>query len=509
VAVVSGPDYLWLEPGRSDSEEGLRARVADPVWFLARQWQLGELQGEDASSPVAVAADIRHRPVTYDRMRPALDPGSVPAEALVEAEPGDWWTIGRRVRLGRLATPLLSADDRAAYALGPLPPPYDQLSGVDGRAVFVAGKLAGNPIWAEVPSPAADHWSPRTLNYGVNLEAEGVALSIRDHDGGDVDWYTVDGDARPTLTSPPTTAAPHPEVVPSRLDYPGAPLPRWWQIEDRAVDVGGYAPDRAHLASMLLLDVVLAHSDDWFVFPVRPPLTGASTGVLVSLTGATVRDSFDEVWPIAAPPAAEWSLFHTAGRPETELLVWPVAVAPHAGPLLDDVMIGVDEDANLAWAVELRADGRHLLDDAVTPDAIAETSRTGSRDFRYLPSTTLPDGWHPYERLRDNYGGGGGGGSAGSWRQAILADLTGPQPKPRRGPISRLIGGPSGSGLGRGHSLTATTIPSTGVRIQRRARLARDADGRPVLWVERSTHPITGPPVSHLRFDVFAEGARP
>jgi len=503
VAHVTAPGYLWLEPGRADPEEGLRARIADPVWFLARQWQLGEHQGEDASSPVAVAADIRHRPVTYDRARPALDPSTIPAEALVEGEPGDWWTIGRRVRLGRLAAAKLTADERAAYALGPLPPPYDRLTGqVDGRAVFAAGTLAGDPIWTEVPPPAADHWSPATLSYDVALEAEGVALRIRDHDGGDVDWYTVDGENRPLPTHPPATAPPHPEVIPSRLEYPGAPLPRWWQIEDRAVDVGGYAPDRAHLASMLLLDVVLAHSDDWFAFPVRPPVHAPSTGVLISLANAEVRDSFDQTWPIAAPPAAQWSLFHTSGRPETELLVWPVAVAPHAGPVLDDVMIGVDEDANLAWAVELRADGRHLLDDAQTPDAVAETTRTGSRDFRYLPSITLPDGWHPYERVD-------GDGRSGGWRQAVLADLTGPQPRPRRGPISRLIGGPSGTGLGRGHSLTPTAIPSTGVRVQRRAMLTRDADGRPVLWVERSTHPITGPPVSHLRFDVLAEQAKP
>jgi len=282
---------------------------------------------------------------------------------------------------------------------------------------------------------------------------------------------------------------------------PGAPLPRWWQIEDRAVDIGGYAPDRSHFTSMLLLDAVLAHSDDWFGCHIPAP-AGASSGVLVTLANVTVRDSFDDRWPIAPPPAAEWSLFHTAGRPESDLLVWPVAVAPQAGPVLDDVLIGVDEDANLAWAVELRADGRHLLDDAQTPEAIEETTRTGSRNFRYLPSTTLPDGWHPYERVR-------GDGRPAGWRQGVLADLTGPEPVPRPGPVSRLIGGPSGAGLGRGHDLATNAIPSSGVRLRRRAMLARDADGRPVLWVERSTHPVTGPPVSHLRFDVLAEGPAP
>jgi hypothetical protein len=46
---------LWsrLEP-RSRSKnfaEGLAARVADPLWLLARQWQFGEFAGADAGVP--------------------------------------------------------------------------------------------------------------------------------------------------------------------------------------------------------------------------------------------------------------------------------------------------------------------------------------------------------------------------------------------------------------------------------------------------------------------------
>jgi hypothetical protein len=45
-----------LEPrARSTDLAGaLAARVRDPAWFLARQWQLGELTGEDAGSPAYV-----------------------------------------------------------------------------------------------------------------------------------------------------------------------------------------------------------------------------------------------------------------------------------------------------------------------------------------------------------------------------------------------------------------------------------------------------------------------
>lgn len=524
---MSSPLYLMLEPGRTDSDEGLRARVADPVWFITRQWQLGELQGEDASSPVVVTSAPRHVAVTYDRTRPDLDPTVVPAEALLEAEPGGWWTIGRRVRLGRTAAPLLSTEARAAYRLGRLPEPYDGLADeVDGRAVFASGVLAGHAIWAEVPSPAPDRWSTSTLDYSASFEAGGTGLRARNHTGGDVDWFTVDADPKPVAITRAAPASPSREVIPGRLDYPGAPHPRWWQLEDRDVDIGGFAPDRSHFATMLLLDVALAHADDWFSFPVPRPADTArpSSGVLVTLAGVTVRDSFGQTWSLEAPPTVGpdgWSLFHSAGLDASQLLIWPVAVAPHAGPLLDEIVIGVDEDANLAWAVELRGDGVQMLEDTATPSAIAETTRSGTREFRYLPSTTLPNGWHPYERVRvddplPSGGGpgakdtnpGSGDGRSGHWRQAVLADLTGAFPRFRPGPVSRLIGGPSGAGLGRGHQLATTAIPSTGVVLRRRAMLARDTNGRPVFWVERSTAPIAGPPVSHLRFDVLAEAAK-
>jgi hypothetical protein len=344
-------------------------------------------------------------------------------------------------------------------------------------------------------------------------------LTAPAHDGGDVDWYSVDhGSDAVTVTRPDVTPPVARQVIPSRLDYPGAPNPRWWELEDRAVDIGGFSPDRSHLATMLLIDVAMAHSDDWFSFTVPPPVadgaTPPSSGVLVKLTDVTVTDSFDQTWTLQPPPAGGptgWSLFHTAGLPESELLVWPVAVAPNTGPVLDDVLIGVDEDANLAWAVELRADGVQLLEDTTTDAAVVETTRTGTRNFRYLPSTTLPAHWHAYQRVRqgdpafDAAAQTAGDGRSGYWRQAVVADLTGPRPRPRTGPVSRLIGGPSGAGLGRGHDLAPTAIPSNGVRLQRRAMLARDTAGRPVLWVERSARPVSGPPVSHLRFDVFAE----
>lgn len=98
-ALIARPDpsaTTWsrLEPlPTSDDVSGsLEARVADPLWMLARQWQFNEFQGEDAGSPIGAALKIVGVPVTslvHNRgtvvARP-LPPGAAPVEALVEHE---------------------------------------------------------------------------------------------------------------------------------------------------------------------------------------------------------------------------------------------------------------------------------------------------------------------------------------------------------------------------------------------------------------------------------------
>jgi hypothetical protein len=100
------------------------------------------------------------------------------------------------------------------------------------------------------------------------------------------------------------------------LIYPGAPHPRWWQIEDASADVGGYPPDRSHLATPLLIDLLVSGSDDWFVYPLE-----ARTGHIAAIHEAVVIDSFGEEWTLA-PPADGWTLFATDGLDPTSLVVW-------------------------------------------------------------------------------------------------------------------------------------------------------------------------------------------
>ena len=82
-----------IEPQTSGSTDtGYAARVHDPLWLLARQWQVGEFQGEDAGTPIVARWRGRVAPLTRfvagpirinTRLdAPRFDASAVPLETL-------------------------------------------------------------------------------------------------------------------------------------------------------------------------------------------------------------------------------------------------------------------------------------------------------------------------------------------------------------------------------------------------------------------------------------------
>lgn len=55
------------------------------------------------------------------------------------------------------------------------------------------------------------------------------------------------------------------------------------------------------------------------------------------------------------------------------------------------------------------------------------------------------------------------------------------------------------------HYIVPSAVPPTGLRLQRRYKLGRRVDGLPILWAQRESQPLLGPPESGLRFDVLEE----
>jgi hypothetical protein len=528
-------DHYWrLEPHpqRRSFAAGFAAAVHDPVWFLARQWQMGEHQGENASTPVLVELDAIHTPIEPSPRAPGLDPTTMPAEAIVEAERDDWWTIGRRVRIGAIAGTRANLDpavlDPALLLMPPpppfselggrLPPPYEALSGrIDGLAIWRrrADLGIGDAPFANlgIPEPRAFFWQPDQLTYDaafpIGAPGDGRTLRLERHHGGRVDWFSADAQAAagaagfvPAGETVPTT------VYPTAVQYPGAPHSRWWEIEDAAVDIGGYPPDTSHFATTLLIDLIASHGDDWFVCPI-----GARVGHVLTVRKPMVTDAFGERYALAPP--TNWSLFRTTELDADSLVVWLRALMPAEGRPIEDVLVGLDEYSNLLWAVERRVAGHDLSQPERTPQedlanpSLTQPDRKGEPDARkqfvYVPGQNAAAYWHAYgieDRPDSN------GDVRRRFVQRRLADLNRLRPELLPSARAEVLRVHDDGGQEIVHEIAPATVPSMGIVLERRYMLARDVDGAPVLWLQRQRMPLISPPGRALRFDVLAERAR-
>jgi hypothetical protein len=506
--------YLTLHPSPDDRdlEAGFAAAVHDPWWFLARQWQMGEHQGENASTPVRVEYQLRQRGIPPSVSASQLDPTVVAAEAIVETEVDDWWTMGRRIRVGNLLRDRVPADGdaRRAFLFRSAPPPYDCFDDQpDGLALWrhrvrlsieVAAFGADRP-----PDGVSFAWNSQRLEYNRGFPTEVAGLNVTQHRGGAVDWFSADAVGIAPLASDPVEAR---SVLPVPLEYPGAPANRFWQIEREDVDIGGYAPDRAHFPTMLLIDLIYSHSDDWFMIPVA-----AKAGYLTWLEELRVIDSFDQVYHGGDPafqrgltPPENWRLFHTRGLASNQLLMWIVAETPLRSTVFEKVDLGVDEASNCVWAVERMLDGCEAH--SVPPLQIPEAGQTpttppaagdmaGLRRWRYEPSDTPQPFWHPYvynqaTHLLEQYG---------------LADFSRTPPVPMPHPEAEVLRDRLPAGGENIHCLNPARVPSNGLSVERSWLLARDLDGQPRLWIQRQCQPLLSPPGRRLRFDIAVDAS--
>ena len=81
----------------ADMRASLSARLFDPLWLLARQWQVGEFQGEDAGTPVLARVragtaplsrcHLGELPANTRTLAAAYDPRGAPLEVMVERQP--------------------------------------------------------------------------------------------------------------------------------------------------------------------------------------------------------------------------------------------------------------------------------------------------------------------------------------------------------------------------------------------------------------------------------------
>lgn len=163
------PTWTRLEPQTTtgDPRPGIEARVHDPLWLVGRQWQLGELEGEDAGTPLTVR--VVTNTVAVDRWAARDRPDSLRLgphdllEPLVEAELAGPGGLGPGLRaraeagasllaafhdagLAGLAGYRQALLDNAGLDLDPAHHPGGEQAALDPEWVRLTRLLAGRPV---------------------------------------------------------------------------------------------------------------------------------------------------------------------------------------------------------------------------------------------------------------------------------------------------------------------------------------------------------------------------
>jgi hypothetical protein len=530
-----------------DLQAALEARVHDPLWLLARQWQVGEFEGRNAGSPVMATVQCSIAP--FDRFSVAGQTPQVydvrePIEVLVEQEAV--WPLNA-------AGDYRQATEAGLYFLrllnaAQLPPTIWSsylalypLSGTAGNAQTISSIVAGRVIdgiklhadllaaGSNLPSlpavPATQHdsvlkvtrdwlawyatlfsepaqtvgWLSDRMEYSFAMGAAAGtdSYTAQEYDGGAVDWYTFDRSAKPLAggTLQPSTRSI--SFIATPVTFRGMPARRFWEMEDAATDIGQLSAAAEDLGRLLLREFVLIYGNDWFQFPLPVPV-----GSKVDITSLSVADTFGvttviphystfdgalgnwRMFRLSADSSDGSTLSPAAALPHP-LLITPGGVAPIDGSAVEEVLLLRDELANMAWGIERTVPG--------ASGQPLDRTTAWNTNLPIAPPPA-PDAV-PLYRL--------GSDIPDYWLPFLLVpgtDSKGPMTL-QRGKLPTSPTGPLGRMLADSKTIFLEEVPREGVLLERRYRCARGLDGAVYLWMGRQRSIGTGEGRSGLRFD--------
>ena len=347
--------------------EALEARIKDPLWFLARQWQTGEFEAENGGSPAITYLTSREfalRKVTRGEQTQTVSLDA-PLDALVESEASN-----------------------------------------------------GN-------SPA---WSAEALLYNFAVETDAHRLQASDYFGKGLDWFHFDLAGASVPQTPPATT--DRRVVPAALQFRGMPHPRWWRFEDGDADFERPDDPEPNILAALLPEFVIIDSNNWYLVPLKQTAGTVREMVSVKIVDGfgvvtEIGSSDRGGWQMFSLAAASGAA--SADGTGSLLFVPNVALDVLDNDELEELVLLRDEDANLVWAVERRyvgADGEPVLngDRAATPPEASPPP--GDARPRYRFRDEVPQHWIPYVPRMVRPPNGGDAASAETYLRRGRTDET-------------------------------------------------------------------------------------
>ena len=413
---VSGWNRLEGRTRERDFERALRAEIRDPMWMLARQWQTGEYQGEDAGTAVEAKFELETSTLTTFKSGNGVTmpyDDSVPLEVRVEREtlPLDLFT---QIQIGRTWFKLLKAQGLLNSANENLyltnctytPPQFlaeDYFESDEEAQQFAQATESRTPngavllqaikdgthatwvngngdktkllnlaeqlkqlyqrIYNEPDSVGDDSWKPERLEYQFAVDAtenaqQNVRLTADQYYQGHLDWYNFDFQGKVATNEVKTPERVVHSYIPTPVQFYGMPNRRWWTFEDGQTDLGGLNLQTTDVATLLFAEFALVFSNDWQLLPCELPV-----GSLNRIEGIMVTDVFGiKTWvrPIGRGLDDDWQRWRmyavntegVGGNLDTRLFLPPAVVKTLEGEPLEEVRFIRDEMSNMVWGIE-------------------------------------------------------------------------------------------------------------------------------------------------------------
>jgi hypothetical protein len=416
VPSITAYNRLEPRPRTANFERSLRAEVRDPLWMLTRQWQMGELESEDAGSAIDARVLIHDIPVDRIALRGAGGKAydeTIPMEVFVEKETVPF-IYALKVQIGQYFLKLHPAARRATYlqryrTAYPIPAALEgsfrgQLEGLnlytatqkrvfDGEALYkdildgtfttkvtIEGGDAGaigdavdqlkswlQRQYYQPAAPTDSAWRPQQLDYQLSLGAPDagnpqVVLEASPYPSGRLDWYAFDNvlGAQPLAGDPPAPLQERKPIsfLPTPAMFKGIPNPRFWEMEDRQIDFGKLNAKTTDHLLLTFAEFGLVYGNDWFVIPYKLRVNS-----LCQVKGLVVTDVFGERTLIRAADEGQdsqwqrWSMFNISNKDNigeySRLFFLPSTLTDSMeSEPIEQVNFIRDEMANMVWGIE-------------------------------------------------------------------------------------------------------------------------------------------------------------
>jgi len=465
-----------LEPKNKthDYEEGLQARVKDPLWMMGRQWQMEEYKACNGGSLVRVEVSYKTKDINkiiskLNSRNPdekEFDSSKVPMEKIVESE----------------------TDDNESEA-----------------------------------------WISSRLEYTFAAKKGDSYLSSKEYDGNYLDWFNFDLKKAGTIETDH-----HFALKPNPVSFSGMPNPRFWSFEDKKMDIGKVKRTKINYLQAMMMEFAFIYSNDWFIIPLQQKIGTLRKINQIKTIDSFGIINFAKPAIDYSQRNIGWEVF-TLSKTDDEnsdgtLFYMPNTVYKglESDPL-EKISFIRDELANLVWGVEhVYEDGSgkvinrndeatvftckicnfeaisemelisHIEDNhphfwdvenkkVVTKDEIVGEGEPGYNFIGplslYQLMSYVPINWIPYLPKQKN--------SSGQFNlrrgRTIIDSTQGPQYK--------------GQILKESKYLFEEEVPRAGVFVERVNQLVRDTDGEIHLWRSRKKNPDERRKTSGLLFD--------